>query len=100
MELVDGRFAVGRNSLLVLGDKDSAWAQKAVQDALDNADLTWGKRFRHGCILAIKSSQKLSATGALLVDGSLADRPHPFTREYGNVCGAIPARRECRRCRW
>ena len=32
---VDGRFAVGRNSLLVIGDKDSAWAQKAVQDALD-----------------------------------------------------------------
>ena len=71
---VDGRFAVGRNSLLVLGDKDSAWAQKAVQDALDNADLTWGKDSVTAA-LAIKSSQKLSATGALLVDGSLATAP-------------------------
>lgn len=71
--------------MLVLGDKDSAWAQKAVQDArASNADRR-GQGLRTAT-LAIKSSQRLSASGALLVDGSLA-AAHPSPREYGSFAG-------------
>ena len=63
---VNGKLTAGQNSLLVLGDTSSDWAN----DTFKESGLSWGKDGITAA-LAIASSQTMDNTGSLLVDGSL-----------------------------
>ena len=64
---VDGNLIVGQNSFLSLGVADTAAAQKAFKDS----KLTWGKDKIAAALYIAKPHSIDSATGAIVVDGSL-----------------------------
>lgn len=69
---IDGQIAVGQNSVLVVGDKDTDWAEKAFE----NSGLKWKDDIT--AALAIRGNQTLGTletfstnSGSINVDGSL-----------------------------
>ncbi len=67
---INGNLIAGRNSLLVLGDADTAWAEAAFAET----GRSWG---RNGisAAAAVVTPQTLSAAGNLVLDGSLDSAP-------------------------
>lgn len=67
---IDGKIAVGQNSVMTIGTKDSEWAIKVFE----NSGLKWGENAITAA-LAIKGSQTLETLetggGSINVDGSL-----------------------------
>ena len=69
---VDGQLAVGRNSLLVLGDTS---VDRSVR-MFTASGLNWGKD-DISAALSINAPQLLDPTGTIIVDGSMATAPTP-----------------------
>lgn len=65
---VNGQITAGRNSLLVLGDSSSAWAEGAFQDS----GLAWGKNGVTAALAVVNPQTLQAGQGSLLVDGSLS----------------------------
>lgn len=62
---IDGQIAVGQNSVLVVGDKDTDWAEKAFE----NSGLKWKDDIT--AALAIRGNQTLGTLGTVATnDGS------------------------------
>lgn len=92
---IDGHIAVGQNSVLVIGAKDTDWAEKAFE----NSGLKWKDDIT--AALAIKGNQTLGTLGAVAtndvgqgsgtsagsinVDGSLTGHNEENYKEAGNL---------------
>lgn len=92
---IDGHIAVGQNSVLVVGDKDTDWAEKAFE----NSGLKWKDDIT--AALAIKGNQTLgtlgtvetndvdqgsgTSAGSINVDGSLTGHKEGNYKEAGNL---------------
>lgn len=64
---IDGKIAVGQNSVMTIGDTDKDWAIKVFE----NSGLVWGEN-NITAALAIKGNQALDGThGSINVDGNL-----------------------------
>lgn len=75
---IDGQIAVGQNSVLVIGAKDTDWAEKAFE----NSGLVWGEN-NITAALAIRGSQTLETQkGSVNVDGSLDNAVY---KDAGNI---------------
>lgn len=89
---IDGQIAVGQNSVLVVGDKDTDWAEKAFE----NSGLKWKDDIT--AALAIRGNQTLGTLetfstnsgsvangGSINVDGSLNGHNDGNYKEAGNL---------------
>lgn len=92
---IDGHIAVGQNSVLVIGAKDTDWAEKAFE----NSGLKWKDDIT--AALAIKGNQTLGTLGAVAtndvgqgsgtsagsinVDGSLTGHSNGNYKDAGNL---------------
>lgn len=89
---IDGQIAVGQNSVLVVGDKDTDWAEKAFE----NSGLKWKDDIT--AALAIRGNQTLRTlgtvaindgsgtnAGSINVDGSLTGHNDGNYKESGNL---------------
>lgn len=92
---IDGHIAVGQNSVLVIGAKDTDWAEKAFE----NSGLKWKDDIT--AALAIKGNQTLGTLGAVAtndvgqgsgtsagsinVDGSLTGHSDGNYKDAGNL---------------
>lgn len=89
---IDGHIAVGQNSVLVIGAKDTDWAEKAFE----NSGLKWKDDIT--AALAIKGNQTLGTLGAAViyggsetnvgsinVDGSLTGHSNGNYKDAGNL---------------
>lgn len=89
---IDGQIAVGQNSVLVVGDKDTDWAEKAFE----NSGLKWKDDIT--AALAIRGNQTLGTLetfstnsgsvangGSINVDGSLTGHNDGNYKESGNL---------------
>lgn len=89
---IDGQIAVGQNSVLVVGDKDTDWAEKAFE----NSGLKWKDDIT--AALAIRGNQTLGTLrtvatndgsgtngGSINVDGSLTGHSDENYKEAGNL---------------
>lgn len=92
---IDGHIAVGQNSVLVIGAKDTDWAEKAFE----NSGLKWKDDIT--AALAIKGNQTLGTLGAVAtndvgqgsgtsagsinVDGSLTGHNEENYKDAGNL---------------
>ncbi len=92
---IDGHIAVGQNSVLVIGAKDTDWAEKAFE----NSGLKWKDDIT--AALAIKGNQTLgtlgtvatndvgqgsgTSAGSINVDGSLTGHKEGNYKEAGNL---------------
>lgn len=89
---IDGQIAVGQNSVLVVGDKDTDWAEKAFE----NSGLKWKDDIT--AALAIRGNQTLRTlgtvaindgsgtnAGSINVDGSLTSHNDGNYKESGNL---------------
>ena len=90
---IDGQIAVGQNSVLTIGDKDTEWAEKAFE----NSGLKWKDDIT--AALAIRGNQTLgtlgivatndgsqeskTSGGSINVDGSLTDHSNKNYKEAG-----------------
>ena len=75
---IDGQITVGQNSVLVIGAKDTDWAEKAFE----NSGLVWGEN-NITAALAIRGSQTLGTQkGSVNVDGSLDNAVY---KDAGNI---------------
>ena len=63
---INGRLTAGKNSLIVLGDESTDWAEETFWDT----GLDWGEGGVTAAAAIVKS-QKLTALGGLKVDGSI-----------------------------
>lgn len=89
---IDGQIAVGQNSVLVVGDKDTDWAEKAFE----NSGLKWKDDIT--ATLAIRGNQTLGTletfstnsgsgtnAGSINVDGNLTGHNDNNYKEAGNL---------------
>ena len=83
---IDGQIAVGQNSVLVVGDKDTDWAEKAFE----NSGLKWKDDIT--AALAIRGNQTLGTletfstnSGSINVDGSLTGHSDENYKGAGNL---------------
>lgn len=89
---IDGQIAVGQNSVLVVGDKDTDWAEKAFE----NSGLKWKDDIT--AALAIRGNQTLGTLetfstnsgsvangGSINVDGSLNGHNDGNYKDAGNL---------------
>ncbi|WP_294662208.1 autotransporter domain-containing protein [uncultured Fusobacterium sp.] len=89
---IDGQIAVGQNSVLVVGDKDTDWAEKAFE----NSGLKWKDDIT--AALAIRGNQTLGTlrtvaindgsgtnAGSINVDGNLTGHNDNNYKEAGNL---------------
>lgn len=89
---IDGHIAVGQNSVLVIGAKDTDWAEKAFE----NSGLKWKDDIT--AALAIKGNQTLvtlgadvtydesgTSAGSINVDGNLTGHNEENYKEAGNL---------------
>lgn len=92
---IDGHIAVGQNSVLVIGAKDTDWAEKAFE----NSGLKWKDDIT--AALAIKGNQTLgtlgvvatndvgqgsgTSAGSINVDGSLTGHNEENYKDAGNL---------------
>lgn len=89
---IDGQIAVGQNSVLVVGDKDTDWAEKAFE----NSGLKWKDDIT--AALAIRGNQTLGTLetfspnsgsvangGSINVDGNLTGHNDNNYKEAGNL---------------
>ena len=90
---IDGQIAVGQNSVLTIGDKDTEWAEKAFE----NSGLKWKDDIT--AALAIRGNQTLgtlgivatndgsqeskTSGGSINVDGSLTDHSNKNYKNAG-----------------
>ena len=89
---IDGHIAVGQNSVLVIGAKDTDWAEKAFE----NSGLKWKDDIT--AALAIKGNQTLvtlgadvtydesgTSAGSINVDGNLTGHSNGNYKDAGNL---------------
>lgn len=80
---IDGEVKVGQNSVMVIGDTDIEWVEKAFE----NSGLAWKDDVT--AALAIKGNQTLnSSKGSITVDGTLTSNStavYTNTDEKGNL---------------
>ncbi len=77
---IDGKFMVGRNSYLVIGDTDTTWATQTFE----KSGLTWGENAVTAALF-LNQPQKLSDIGAVAVDGTMTHDNYNGNAGAGNT---------------